>query len=125
MKSVRRSRYDRRSHPHRWCWSAACRVPVSIASAARIFRPGAPARAALDDLLAALERTDAVPPAVPARAAVLRPHAATHAGLRSMSRAPAASRRVANGEQVQRVAHLAMANKPSVDFTGYWQRRAA
>jgi hypothetical protein len=31
-------------------------------------------------------------------------------------------RRVANGEQVQSVA---MANKPSVDFTGYWQRRAA
>ena len=32
------------------------------------------------------------------------------------------SRRVANGEQVTRVAHLAMANKPSVDFCGYWQR---
>ena len=35
------------------------------------------------------------------------------------------SRRVANGEQAQRVAQLAMAHKPSVDFTGYWQRRAA
>jgi transposase-like protein len=35
------------------------------------------------------------------------------------------SRRVGNGEQVQRVAHLALASKPSVDFTGYWQRRAA
>jgi transposase-like protein len=35
------------------------------------------------------------------------------------------SRRVANGEQVQRVAHLAMANKPSVDFSGYWQRHKA
>ncbi len=32
------------------------------------------------------------------------------------------SRRVANGEQVERVAGLAMANKPSVDFCGYWQR---
>jgi hypothetical protein len=32
------------------------------------------------------------------------------------------SRRVANGEQVSRVAELAMANKPSVDFSGYWQR---
>jgi len=32
------------------------------------------------------------------------------------------SRRVANGEQVQRVAELAMARKPSVDFSGYWQR---
>jgi hypothetical protein len=32
------------------------------------------------------------------------------------------SRRVANGEQVQRVAQLAMARKPSVDFSGYWQR---
>ena len=35
------------------------------------------------------------------------------------------SRRVANGEQVQRVAQLAMANKPSVDFSGYWQRHKA
>jgi transposase-like protein len=35
------------------------------------------------------------------------------------------SRRVANGEQVQRVVHLAMASKPSVDFSGYWQRRKA
>ncbi len=32
------------------------------------------------------------------------------------------SRRVANGEQVTRVAQLAMASKPSVDFCGYWQR---
>ncbi|HEX3920466.1 MAG TPA: IS1595 family transposase [Caulobacteraceae bacterium] len=32
------------------------------------------------------------------------------------------SRRVANGEQVTRVAGLAMTNKPSVDFAGYWQR---
>jgi transposase-like protein len=32
------------------------------------------------------------------------------------------SRRVANGEQVQRVSQLAMASKPSVDFCGYWQR---
>ena len=35
------------------------------------------------------------------------------------------SRRVANGEQVQRVAQLAMIAKPSVDFSGYWQRRVA
>ena len=35
------------------------------------------------------------------------------------------SRRVANGEQVSRVAGLAMANKPSVDFAGYWQRHKA
>ena len=35
------------------------------------------------------------------------------------------SRRVANGEQVERVATLAMTNKPSVDFCGYWQRRKA
>ena len=35
------------------------------------------------------------------------------------------SRRVANGEQVSRVAALAMANKPSVDFCGYWQRHRA
>jgi transposase-like protein len=35
------------------------------------------------------------------------------------------SRRVANGEQVAQVAKLAMANKPSVDFSGYWQRHKA
>jgi hypothetical protein len=35
------------------------------------------------------------------------------------------SRRVANGEQVQRVAHLALTAKPSVDFSGYWQRHKA
>ena len=32
------------------------------------------------------------------------------------------NRRVSNGEQVGRVAGLAMKQKPSVDFTGYWQR---
>jgi transposase-like protein len=32
------------------------------------------------------------------------------------------NRRVSNGEQVNRVARLAMASKQSVDFTGYWQR---
>jgi hypothetical protein len=32
------------------------------------------------------------------------------------------NRRVANGEQTQRVAHLAMKRGPSVDFSGYWQR---
>lgn len=32
------------------------------------------------------------------------------------------ARRVANGEQVTKVAALAMTNKPSVDFAGYWQR---
>jgi len=31
-------------------------------------------------------------------------------------------RRVANGEQVQAVAGLAMAARPSVDWSGYWQR---
>ena len=35
------------------------------------------------------------------------------------------SRRVANGEQVERVAGLAMVAKPSVDFAGYWQRHKA
>ena len=35
------------------------------------------------------------------------------------------SRRVANGEQVVRVAQLAMAKRPSVDFSGYWQRHKA
>ena len=32
------------------------------------------------------------------------------------------ARRVDNGTQVRHVAGLAMANKPSVDFCGYWQR---
>jgi transposase-like protein len=32
------------------------------------------------------------------------------------------NRRVANGEQAERVAHLALKRKPSVDFSGYWQR---
>jgi hypothetical protein len=32
------------------------------------------------------------------------------------------NRRVSNGEQVSRVAGLAMKQKPSVDFTGYWQQ---
>lgn len=32
------------------------------------------------------------------------------------------NRRSSNGDQVSRVVGLAMQNKPSVDFTGYWQR---
>ncbi len=32
------------------------------------------------------------------------------------------NRRVSNGEQVYRVAHLALSRGPSVDFSGYWQR---
>ena len=32
------------------------------------------------------------------------------------------NRRVSNGEQVQRIAQLALTRKPSVDFFGYWQR---
>jgi transposase-like protein len=32
------------------------------------------------------------------------------------------NRRVSNGDQVRRLATLAMARKPSVDFSGYWQR---
>jgi transposase-like protein len=35
------------------------------------------------------------------------------------------NKRVANGSQVDRVVALAMANKPSVDFCGYWQRHSA
>jgi transposase-like protein len=33
------------------------------------------------------------------------------------------NRRVSNGEQVKRLAGYAMTRKPSVDFSGYWQRR--
>jgi hypothetical protein len=32
------------------------------------------------------------------------------------------NRRLSNGEQVNRVAGLAMSSKQSVDFRGYWQR---
>jgi hypothetical protein len=32
------------------------------------------------------------------------------------------NRREANGAQVERLADLAMKRKPSVDFSGYWQR---
>jgi hypothetical protein len=32
------------------------------------------------------------------------------------------NRRLSNGEQVNRVAGLALTHKPSVDFSGYWQR---
>ena len=35
------------------------------------------------------------------------------------------NRRVPNGDQVQRVSTLAMHHKPSVDFSGYWQRHVA
>jgi transposase-like protein len=34
------------------------------------------------------------------------------------------NRRVSNGEQTLKIASLAMKRKQSVDFTGYWQRRA-
>ena len=32
------------------------------------------------------------------------------------------NRRTANGEQIFRIAHLALNARPSVDFCGYWQR---
>ena len=35
------------------------------------------------------------------------------------------NRRMPNGEQVSRVALLAMVRKPSVDFSGYWQQHVA
>jgi hypothetical protein len=35
------------------------------------------------------------------------------------------NRRVSNGEQVSRLAALATKSKPSVDFSGYWQRHVA
>ncbi len=35
------------------------------------------------------------------------------------------NRRVSNGEQVSRLAGLTMKQRPSVDFSGYWQRHAA
>ena len=38
---------------------------------------------------------------------------------------PEANRRVSNGDQVSRVAALAMKCGKSVDFTGYWQRHIA
>jgi transposase-like protein len=35
------------------------------------------------------------------------------------------NRRSSNGEQTNRITELAMASKPSVDFSGYWQRHIA
>src|SRR5262249_38289107 len=35
------------------------------------------------------------------------------------------NRRVSNGDQVKRLAGLAMMRKPSVDFSGYWQRHVS
>ena len=35
------------------------------------------------------------------------------------------NRRVSNGDQVHRIAQLALSRKPSVDFSGYWQRHKA
>ena len=35
------------------------------------------------------------------------------------------NRRVSNGDQVNRIAHLALKRGKSVDFTGYWQRHVA
>jgi hypothetical protein len=35
------------------------------------------------------------------------------------------NRRISNGEQVNKIAGLAMKRKPSVDFYGYWQRHQA
>ncbi len=32
------------------------------------------------------------------------------------------NRRMTNGDQVRQIAHLALNRKPSVDFSGYWQR---
>ncbi len=32
------------------------------------------------------------------------------------------NRRMSNGDQVKRIAGLALMRKPSVDFSGYWQR---
>jgi transposase-like protein len=34
------------------------------------------------------------------------------------------NRRVSNGDQVHRIASLAMMRKPSMDFSGYWQRHS-
>lgn len=35
------------------------------------------------------------------------------------------NRRIANGDQVQRLAALAIKHRPSIDFSGYWQRHIA
>ncbi len=35
------------------------------------------------------------------------------------------NRRVPNGDQVHRIAALALTRKPSVDFSGYWQRHVS
>ena len=36
-----------------------------------------------------------------------------------------ANRRMPNGDQISRVARLAMVRRPSLDFSAYWQRHKA
>ena len=48
-----------------------------------------------------------------------------HALLKRCLRRSATAPRVSNGDQVNRVAALAMKRGKSVDFTGYWQRHIA
>jgi hypothetical protein len=51
--------------------------------------------------------------------ALLRAGELGHAAIEAWREA---GRQLANGDQVNRVAHLAMKRGKSVDFTGYWQR---
>jgi len=43
----------------------------------------------------------------------------------SLAHRSTVNRRVSNGDQVTRIASLAMKRGKSVDFTGYWQRHIA
>jgi hypothetical protein len=47
------------------------------------------------------------------------------ADLGSFAKNSAVNRHIDNGAQVQRTAGLAMKRKPSVDFSGYWQKHIA
>jgi hypothetical protein len=52
-------------------------------------------------------------------------HASAEAHMRRSRHGGRINRRVSNGDQVSRVASLAMKRGKSVDFTGYWQRHIA
>jgi hypothetical protein len=43
----------------------------------------------------------------------------------ALDRISSPNRRISNGNQVNRVAALALKRSKSVDFTGYWQRHVA
>jgi hypothetical protein len=59
---------------------------------------------------------------VPKPDTIIISRAITCSGMRRKPACREDNRRITNGEQSRRVAHLAMKRGPSVDLSGYWQR---